>query len=456
MSQYVYSLLPLPHLPTIISEWAGVIPLVCHLAGYRHDYELVGQVSLTKRISIGLFPKLGCLHGVAQLLKGGPEFLDAVSSKGRSISRVWDVRWGSGFPCANGAAGTMLVRYSLGKINNIEIMPDRLPEKKQPTNGSKESATGSVVEEKISPAQSQSLSSTRIQDHRRYQTLHVLQFRQTKPKRSWMVKIDDILTSPICEGITFMTLIGINIILCYLGLYGTAVILACGALSHVACQFVIVNRPLGYLDGNETDKTTFMLNAIHENANAWYLYTGDRACIDTLLNKTMVFLPPLRRRYLIAYILKAAHGIQLIAMTFVAGQKGWDGISLLILMLLDSLWRWRYSEGHVARRWIDREGVDIHTKSYNFTGRTIMIGAIQSYSGTETTAWMDDILVPHPRREAWLARLRRLKSCRPVEIAGDDEQGTWSDHDWKAIRLSSELGFQAAEILRKAFSTQNA
>lgn len=402
--------------------------------------------------------------------------MDAVSCKGRSTSKVWDVQWGSGFPCANGAASTMIMQYSLDNINeqSIEIMPDRLSEAKQPEpptpsscNGSKEyeqSATGSVVELEVKSSTTRSIpqspppspASTRTQGHRRYQVLHVLQFRQTNPKRSWVIKIDDILTSPMCEGITFVILIGITIVLCCLGLYGTAVILACGALSHIACQFVMVNRPPGYLDCNEVDKTTFMLNAIHENANVWYLYAGDRGCIDTLLNKTMVFLPPSRRRCLIAYMLKATHGIQLIAMTFVAGQKGWDGITLLILMLLDSMWRWRYSEGHVVRRWIDREGVDIHSKSYNFTGRTMLIGAIQSYSGTENTAWMNDILTPHPRREAWLARLRWLKSCKPVEITADNEQGTWSDHDWKAIRLSSELGFQAAEILRKTFSRQNA
>jgi hypothetical protein len=215
MSQYVYFLLTLSYLSTIISEWAGVIPLVCHLASYKHDYELVGQVSLTKRISVGLFPKLGGLHGVAQLLKGGPGFLDAVSCKGWLTSKVWDVQWGSGFPCANGAASTMIMQYSLDNINeqSIEIMPDRLPEAKQPEpstpsscNGSKDyeqSATGSVVELEVKSSTTRSIpqspppspASTRTQGHRRCQILHVLQFRQTNPEHSWVIKIESLTIS---------------------------------------------------------------------------------------------------------------------------------------------------------------------------------------------------------------------------------------------------------------------
>jgi len=47
-----------PDIPTIITEWAVVIPLVCHSASYKRDYELVGQLSLSGCLSIGIFPKL--------------------------------------------------------------------------------------------------------------------------------------------------------------------------------------------------------------------------------------------------------------------------------------------------------------------------------------------------------------------------------------------------------------
>ncbi|GME48831.1 uncharacterized protein LTHEOB_8542 [Neofusicoccum parvum] len=104
-------LLPLPALPNIVSEWASLIPLVCHLSGSRDDYHTAGDVALLGRVSLGLFPKLGALAGVARLLERTPAFLDQASTRGGSGAVVWDVRWGSAFPAANGAAADVVARY---------------------------------------------------------------------------------------------------------------------------------------------------------------------------------------------------------------------------------------------------------------------------------------------------------------------------------------------------------
>lgn len=74
-----------------------------------------------------------------------------------------------------------------------------------------------------------------------------------------------------------------------------------------------------------------MLVSIHQNANIWHLFIGDRAIVDTLLNKTMIsFTGPCA---VVAAWLHAAYFLQLVAMTRVAAQKGYDGIFLLALML---------------------------------------------------------------------------------------------------------------------------
>jgi len=59
--------LPVPDIPTIITEWAAVILLVRHLASYKRDYKLVDQLSISGRLSIGIFPKLGVLAGLSRL-----------------------------------------------------------------------------------------------------------------------------------------------------------------------------------------------------------------------------------------------------------------------------------------------------------------------------------------------------------------------------------------------------
>lgn len=71
--------LPIVPAPSIVFEWAGLIPLVIYLASYKSSHTLVGKTSLTGRLCIGLFPKLGVLGNVSSLLKEGSDYLDRAS-----------------------------------------------------------------------------------------------------------------------------------------------------------------------------------------------------------------------------------------------------------------------------------------------------------------------------------------------------------------------------------------
>lgn len=115
--------LPIP--PNIVSEWTALIPLVAHLASYRHNHQLVGEAALSGRLNVSLFPRLGVLDGIARLLAGGPDFIDRVSTLGEVNRYVWDVNWGSSFPCANGAASSIITAYALDRADSPSI---RMPE----------------------------------------------------------------------------------------------------------------------------------------------------------------------------------------------------------------------------------------------------------------------------------------------------------------------------------------
>jgi hypothetical protein len=82
-----------------------------------------------------------------------------------------------------------------------------------------------------------------------------------------------------------------------------------------------------------------MLVGIHQNASVWYLFAGDRGVVDTLLNKKMISMPPHANRKAFAYLLFSTHYLQLLAMTFTTGQKAWDGLMLVLLKLLEYMWR---------------------------------------------------------------------------------------------------------------------
>lgn len=102
---------------------------------------------------------------------------------------------------------------------------------------------------------------------------------------------------------------------------------------------------------------------------------------------------------------------------------------------------------------MDTEGVAVKSKIFNFTGRTMLLGAIQDLSRSQCVSWMDNVISPHPRREAWLASLRLLgqENTQGSKEVLHNAGGRWSEHDWKCILLSSEIAHMSAEILRKEF-----
>lgn len=129
-------------------------------------------------------------------------------------------------------------------------------------------------------------------------------------------------------------------------------------------------------------------------------------------------------------------------MTYVAAQKGWDGLAMTILILFAWLFAWQFNNTALARRWLELAGVVVKARSFQFGGRTQMIGAVQVFSGSEVTGWMDGILAPCARREAWLERLR--PSSESVRTNGNG----LSDYDRDWVALQTELAIQAAEVMR--------
>jgi hypothetical protein len=162
--------------------------------------------------------------------------------------------------------------------------------------------------------------------------------------------------------------------------------------------------------------------AAHGNASIWFPYQGDRGTVDWLLNKTMLSILPHRRSRFLRQYFRLAHYLQLLAMTYVAAQKGWDGVCLLLLMIVAWIYEALLTRSHAAKVWARDGGIAFKSSSFRFTGRNPMIGAVQLLSDwqgqsrqsqpcTRNTAWMDNILVPCARRDKWLEVL----SCHAGE-----------------------------------------
>lgn len=425
-------------LPGIISEWAAVIPLVCHLASPQDDYLIAGDLSLNGRFSIPLFPRLGTLLGLGRLLKNGSKYFDFASVRGGSSRTVWDVKWGSEFPCANGAASVAIegVILERAKSKNDKLFKRSLPP-------SKISAAPNIREVPLRKDET-----TSKKPHFRQQILYVYQYNFHQPHcESLRYSIVRISRSRIWTVLSFIILCGIALIFCLMGAYGTASLILIVTSSRLVGRIITIPRSSGYLRNNEKSENATMLVASHVNASEWTLYTGDRAIIDSLLNKPMISFPEGNRVQLAARFFYVAHGLQLIVITYVAAQKGWDGVTLLCVLCLHYVYRWLAGDQDAAY-WLAREGVQVKVRAYEFGWRSVMLGSIQLFSDSKTTRWMDSIIVPHLRRDTFLSHLQGGKIEKEVEAKLDE-------HDLNWVNQATILSVQSAETLRQDFGLEN-
>ena len=450
----------LPLLPTIAVEWAALIPLVVHLASFQDDYHMIGELTLRCRLIPGLFPKLGQLQSISKLLCGGSAFLDRVSSKSTHGSTVWDVSWGSVFPCANGAARDFLMDQALRhSLETIKVDEWTTRNTSLDANSSSKRTSSDISKETVCINETEKSANTpapavKITESTfaRPQTLRIIYLYQkeaaidTQRYLSWSV------WSLLVDISWVLVLLGLVIILCLAGAYGTASIVLSGITSRIFCRYLCIQRPKGYLQNNETHDAC-MLTAIHENASVWVLYRGDRSIVDWLLNKTMITAPqPSSAMY---YYFRLAHYHQLLAMTYVAAQKGWDGFCLLSLMILVWITRALLDRTSPAAEWTKTEGVAFRTRSFEFSGRTPMIGAVQMLSDSRivpgrmgnfhrNTTWMDSILAPCKRRQSWTDGLLSITTQKNV-LPNASHSLDQSDQNW--VERMTKLSVEAVKCI---------
>ena len=185
-----------------------------------------------------------------------------------------------------------------------------------------------------------------------------------------------------------------------------------------------------------------MLSSVHENASTWYLYIGDRGVVDWLLNKTMLFTPP--AGLILTGYFRLAHFLQLLAMTYVAAQKGVDGVGLVLLMLVNIALQWLFRHHRLAKQWLRKEDVSIDAHTFEFSGRTPMIGAIHMISAARDGEWMDTLLAPCPRLKVWLDELKCTAQMR-AKLDRDYEELSPSDRAW--VLLNSQLAVEASRLI---------
>lgn len=371
------------------------------------------------------------LENVARLLKEGPDYLDRACSVSEFSREVWDVNWGSRFPCANGSASDILFSYALRTAG--KPIPATVDRSKSPKP--EVSRAGSITGAKPKPTFS------------RPQVLHVIRCSQqetlSKHHRQNIRWVYDLVGAVL--------LLGGGIAAFAFGLYGTFAATVLSAIFQVIRCLIIVQPSSSYLLDNEQGKVPgCMLVASHQNASTWILFCGERGIVDGILNKNMIYSVESRFRWraglhTLIFSLRSLGVLQLLALTFVAAQRGWDGVGLLIFVVFAGLTESVIQkENDLADGWAKRYGVLFETRTFEFKGRVSMLGAIQIYKVDPTRTWMDDIIVPNQRRDIWLKMLSQEK----YECEDDDPMWEAADNGVRSwVRFNLAMSRAAAKIM---------
>lgn len=428
-------------IPAILTEWSALLPLVSHLANHDEDHRIIGGLALEGHLTVGLFPKLGYLDGLRRLLQYGSAFLDRANANSVSTYKVWDVNWGSVFNRANGSAMSMITEYALRKRLKAIDMPEDV--------FIKPSGFPGVAPPPANTAPALCLQTATKSPFRRHQELHIVRIGRLNQKRTIRGTMALILLSRTGKVAYHIVLVGLVVMLCLIGAYGSATIVLNGLISKSMCRILRVKRPSGYLESNENHEAC-MLSAVHENAQTWYLYIGDRGVIDWMLNKTMLAMPSANR--LQTYYFRMAHLLQLLAMTFVAAQKGYDGISLIILLVFNHVVHSLFGGHRIARQWLEAENVSVDANTFRFSGRTPMLGVVHTLSDARDAAWMGSFITPCLRTRVWLEELKR-----PIDMRGkmDFEHHKLGPSDRSWVIMNTQLTVQAEIVIRKTLHQGN-
>lgn len=442
----------LPEIPKIVAEWAALVPLTVYLSNMRTAYDLAGEISLRAKLSVSMVPKLWELGSIAKLLRERETFLDTASSAGDPL-RVYDVQWGSVFPCYNSAAAGSVAANAFYHVpDTVEIPQDALNdwilenaaqlEQQFPPDNPDDAPVRSAVWSEVYCGDGVKDLVIRKRLFGRTQRLNVI----CVSHRGKRVRTSGMLQRPLMQRIQvvvqLLLAVGAGALLLSLGCIGTGVLLLIGGVSHSCAQHVEIQRSALYLRNREVHSGC-MLVASHENATIWTLYLGDRGMIDSLLNKPMVEIR--KANPLIVYWFRFAESLQILTMTYVAGQKGWDAMCLLIVILIWSLTRFNSCNKHAAA-WLREEGFTTTAFRCEFPGRSELLGAVQLLSTEKRTLWMDDILAPVSRRDVWLQKVGAIDSHQ------DNLQQSFAAldaHDRNWVRGTSMQTIAAYDLIRK-------
>ncbi len=103
----------------------------------------------------------------------------------------------------------------------------------------------------------------------------------------------------------------------------------------------------------------------------------------------------------------------------------------------------------MSRQCLETEHVSVDARTFRFSGRTPMIGAVHIIREARDAAWIDTFLAPCPRVKVWLDELKCATDMKR-RLDSDLQCSSSSDRSW--VLLNSQLAIEAARLIRHKLS----
>lgn len=397
-------------IPRVLVICAYIIPIAVYAYSMRTAYDVATLVSLRAKVCPSINLRAWDFMGIARLLGERESFMDNASDANSTL-RVYDVQWGSVFPCYNSGVASSVKENAFRRArvplvisednlnewilaNKTDLgknfQHDPLDDLESPPAIRSDVYSGETVENVVQ----------RKKEYGRRQYLDIVYVsREGKRPRVINSALDQLQRLTTSQWPFLLLSSGAVLVLTKYQCIGTSALVLIRAVARFLALRINVKRPPLYLRNREVHSGC-MLVAAHENATTWTLYIGDRGTIDTLLNKPMVEIG--EPSSIVLTWFRAAELSIPIAMVYAIMQGGWDVVSLLaVTALLEGL-DYLNSRDRVVSAWLREEGLATKAFRCQFPGRSELIGAVQLLSRRKTSIWMDGILAPVPRRDAWL------------------------------------------------------
>jgi hypothetical protein len=218
------------------------------------------------------------------------------------------------------------------------------------------------------------------------------------------------------------------------------------AFTGVWVRSVFGTRARRLVQAEQTHWRRGVVVADHFNDTNWYLFFGNNALVNSLLNKPLLradYALPSKHTSFMKFILRVLIAAQWGLILAASAMQSWDAIIIsCFIIFCASTSTFVFRPHDSAESWLKSNKIGLEKMIVHFSGRRAMLSAMYAIHPNDTFRWVDPILAPSDGRTAWESALVGFvqRGLEPDVHANAIREGTQKASDVNTwLRRSEEV-----------------